>query len=219
MDKSVTIENLAEALIKFQGEVGNIKKDGTNPFFKSKYATLENVVNTVRPHLTKNNLAYSQIPCGENHIVTILMHSSGEYISATAKMTPKDSSPQAQGSAITYLRRYALSAILGLATEDDDDGNSASTHNTGKKTQPRAFSRTTNTEKEPLSKPYTPVAKDKASKLKTSVFKSLTLLSDPTKDLDANYAKTLTKELTGLELREENYEEIDAKLLEKVSQK
>src|SRR5215210_9397470 len=126
MEKSESITKLAGALAAFQGEVENVKKDSTNPFFKSKYASLENVISTVKPLLAKNGLSYSQRPSGENELSTILMHLSGEWIGATAKMTPKDSSPQAQGSAMTYMRRYALSALLGLATEDDDDGNEAS---------------------------------------------------------------------------------------------
>lgn len=126
METSPTIENLAAALAKFQGQVSNVKKDGVNPFFKSKYATLENVIATVRGSLQENGLAFSQFPTGENELATILMHSSGEFIRATAKMNPKDNTPQGQGSAITYLRRYALSAILGIATEEDDDGNAAS---------------------------------------------------------------------------------------------
>ncbi len=127
METSNTIKELAAALAKFQSTVPNVGKDGMNPYFKSKYATLENTISTVRADLAKNGLSFSQFPTGENELATILMHSSGEYIKATAKMSPKDNTPQGQGSAITYLRRYALSAILGIATEDDDDGNAAST--------------------------------------------------------------------------------------------
>jgi len=127
LETSASLKELGAALAKFQSQVPNVKKDGTNPFFKSKYATLENVIDTVRKPLAANGLSFSQFPSGENELSTILIHSSGEFISATAKMTPKDNTPQGQGSAITYLRRYSLSAILGIATEDDDDGNAAST--------------------------------------------------------------------------------------------
>jgi hypothetical protein len=126
MDKSESIKELASALAAFQAEVANVKKDSTNPFFKSKYASLENIIDTARPFLAKHGLAFSQLPSGENELSTTLMHKSGEWLSATAKINPKDTSPQAQGSAITYMRRYALSALLGLATEDDDDGNAGS---------------------------------------------------------------------------------------------
>jgi hypothetical protein len=70
-------------------------------------------------------ILFSQFPDGDG-LTTMLMHSSGEWLAATSRMTPKDQTPQGQGSAITYLRRYALSSVLGLATEDDDDGNAAS---------------------------------------------------------------------------------------------
>lgn len=126
MNKSESIAKLAEALNKFQASIGAVKKDGANPFYKSKYATLDNIWDSIRKELTANGLAVSQLPCGENEMMTVLLHTSGEYISATAKMTPKDSTPQGQGSAITYLRRYALSALLGLTSEEDDDGNAAS---------------------------------------------------------------------------------------------
>src|SRR5271169_2681095 len=125
MQQSTEIKNLADALTKFQKDVENVPKDAVNPFFKSKYASLENVIATVRPHMAKHGLSFSQFPDGDG-LTTVLMHSSGEWLQATSKMTPKDATPQGQGSAITYLRRYALSAVLGLATEDDDDGNAAS---------------------------------------------------------------------------------------------
>ncbi len=126
MEKSNEIKQIAEALVKFQSEVPAVKKDGQNPFFRSSYATLENVINTIKPILAKHGLSYSQFPTGENELCTILMHISGEWLMATARMSPKDATPQGQGSAITYLRRYAISAVLGIATEYDDDGASAS---------------------------------------------------------------------------------------------
>jgi len=141
MEKSTTIIEIAKALAKFQGEVKSVKKDGNNPFFKSKYATLENVIETAREALTKSGLSFSQFPCGENELTTILMHESGEFLQSTVKMSPKDNTPQGQGSAITYMRRYALSAILGLATEEDDDGNSAS--NTKSKIVPPVITKKT----------------------------------------------------------------------------
>lgn len=133
MERSQTIAELAKALAKFQSQVAAVKKDASNPFFKSKYATLENIIETIRKPLEDSGLSFSQFPSGDNELVTILMHISGEFLQSTAKMTPKDQTPQSQGSAITYLRRYALSAILGIATEEDDDGNQA----THKKTAPQ----------------------------------------------------------------------------------
>ncbi len=127
MNQSQDIAELAKALSAFQAIVTAIGKDSENPFFHSKYASLENIIETIRQPLTDSGLSFSQFPSGENNLTTILMHTSGQWLQATAKMTPKDTSPQSQGSAITYMRRYALSAILGLATEEDDDGNQAST--------------------------------------------------------------------------------------------
>jgi hypothetical protein len=125
LEKSESLKELAVALCLFQSKVGSVPKNSTNPFFKSKYANLKDTIDTVRPELVKFGLSFSQFPAGENGLISILLHNSGEYLMATAKMTPKDSSPQGQGSAITYMRRYAISAILGVDTEDDDDGNEA----------------------------------------------------------------------------------------------
>lgn len=135
MEKSKDITKLAQALGIFQSQVSAVKKEGKNPFFKSKYATLEDTLDVIKKPMANNGLSFSQLPCGENELTTILMHISGEYILATAKMSPKDNTPQGQGSAITYMRRYALSAILGLATEDDDDGNASSTPQNAPKSQ------------------------------------------------------------------------------------
>lgn len=125
MEKSESIAELAKALCKFQGEMEGIKKDAANPFFKSKYASLANIIEDTRNGLAKNGLSYAQFPSGEYELTTILMHTSGEWMKAAYKMEPVDKKPQSLGSAITYQRRYALTAILGLQVEDDD-GNEAS---------------------------------------------------------------------------------------------
>lgn len=125
MEKSPTLAKLAAALSAFQADMESVTKDATNPFYKSKYATLENIISTAKPHLKAHGLSFSQLPDADG-LTTIVMHVSGEFIQATCRMTPKDDSPQAQGSAISYGRRYALSAALGIATDEDDDGNAAS---------------------------------------------------------------------------------------------
>src|SRR5947199_89664 len=79
---------------------------------------------TIKPVMAKHGLSFSQMPEGDG-LTTIIMHVSGEWMQATANLELKGHTPQDQGSAITYMRRYALSAALGLATEDDDDGNAA----------------------------------------------------------------------------------------------
>lgn len=127
MEKSESIKQIAEALVKFQNEVEAVPKSGLNPHFRSKYSTLDDIWNTVRGCMAKHGLSISQFPSGEDTLSTILMHTSGEWLMATASMHLKDATPQAQGSGITYMRRYAVSSILGLATEEDDDGNAATT--------------------------------------------------------------------------------------------
>ena len=128
MQKSESIKELAAALNKAQAEMSGAKKGANNPFFKSKYADLNAVVDAVRIPFCENGLSYSQFPIMEDNKVgveTILMHESGEWMSSilTLPMTKQD--PQAAGSAITYARRYALQAIAGIPAEDDD-GNAAS---------------------------------------------------------------------------------------------
>ena len=132
MEQSQSVVEIAKALNNFQRDVQNVKKDGNNPFFRSSYATLQNTWDTIRPILGKHRLSVVQLPLGENEMTTALFHTSGEWIKATAKMAPKDTTPQSQGSAITYMRRYAITALLGIATEDDD-GNAASGNRTAQK--------------------------------------------------------------------------------------
>ncbi len=123
---SSSINSLTKALSAFQGEITNPKKDTTNSFFKSKYSSLDGVLNTVRPVMAKHGLSLAQFPSEDNKLITFLFHSSGEFIKSTFKMVPKDNTPQGQGSALTYARRYVVSAVLGIASEEDDDSNAAS---------------------------------------------------------------------------------------------
>lgn len=129
MQKSESIKELATALAKAQGEIENASKNSNNPAFKSKYADLAEVLNTVRPVLAKNGLSVAQFPSLEGttaHVETLLMHSSGEWISNTASAPLTKQDAQGVGSVTTYLRRYSLAALTGVAQEDDD-GNSAAT--------------------------------------------------------------------------------------------
>lgn len=125
MLKSEQINELAAALAKAQGQIEGAKKSSSNPFFKSKYADLAECWNTCREALTANGISVIQMPeeineNGRLNITTMLAHSSGQYISSTLTMTVTKLDPQAIGSAITYGRRYALAAMVGLAQEDDD---------------------------------------------------------------------------------------------------
>jgi hypothetical protein len=134
MRQSESITKIASAIVKAQGELNAVSKDGTNPHFRSKYATLQNIVESCRDTLRKHGLAvvqtFSETDGTYINLDTTLLHESGEWIAGTFTMTPTKHDPQGMGSATTYARRYALSAILGIVTDDDDDGN-ASSHPTG----------------------------------------------------------------------------------------
>jgi|SRR6185312_3778841 len=126
MIKSESTKEISTALVAFHKAVGNVSKDAVNPFFKSKYASLGNILTAIKEPLQSAGLSFAQFPSGEHELTTILMHTSGEYLGASYKLTPAKNDPQGAGSALTYQRRYALSAILGLNTDEDDDGNEAS---------------------------------------------------------------------------------------------
>jgi hypothetical protein len=126
MEKSNEIKNLATALNAFQGEVSKIAKTSVNPFFKSKYASLSDILDVIREPLTNNGLSFVQFPKGKYGLETMLLHNSGEWLSESYEMKPTKEDPQGAGSVITYQRRYALGAILGLNIDEDDDGNKAS---------------------------------------------------------------------------------------------
>jgi hypothetical protein len=127
--KSETIQELAKALLAAQAEFSAVPKGSDNPFFKSKYAALPDVVKHAGPVLSKHGLAVSQFVDnvnGEDALTTYLIHSSGEWISHSMLLHLVKNDPQAQGSAITYARRYSYMAALGLVADEDDDGNAAS---------------------------------------------------------------------------------------------
>jgi hypothetical protein len=130
MNKSEQINELAAALAKAQGELENASKSSNNPHFKSKYADLAEILNTVRPVFASHGLSVSQCPSFEAGIVsveTVLMHSSGQWMSSTISAPVSKQDAQGVGSAITYCRRYSLAAVAGVAQEDDD-ANSAVGH-------------------------------------------------------------------------------------------
>lgn len=126
MNKSESIKELAKALLDFQSKGIKVGKEASNPFFKSKYASLANILDRISAPLAESGLSFSQMPDGKS-LTTILVHAeSGEWIESTYEMPiGKPNDPQAVGSAITYARRYAIGAILGLNIDDDDDGNKA----------------------------------------------------------------------------------------------
>lgn len=127
-DMSAEIGELAAALAAAQGEITGALKDSKNPFFKSSYADLASCWEACRGPLSKNGLAVIQTPLESDNGVklkTMLAHKSGQWIRGTLCMTPTKSDPQGIGSCLTYARRYALAAIVGLS-QIDDDANQAS---------------------------------------------------------------------------------------------
>ena len=126
MKTSESIKQIAGAMLIFHDEVNSIPKSANNPFFKSKYVPLDKILTAIAEPLKTARLSFMQFPKGENELETIIMHESGEWMSECFYMKPVKADPQSYGSVITYQRRYALSAILGLNTDEDDDGNKAS---------------------------------------------------------------------------------------------
>jgi hypothetical protein len=124
------MKNLAKSLSKFHDLMGGLEKDGNNPFFKSKYVTLDNILVAIKKPLKEAGLVFVQTPSnlsGQPALCTVLIDiESGEKYEDVTPVILAKQDPQAQGSAITYMRRYALTAMLGLNTETDDDANSAS---------------------------------------------------------------------------------------------
>ena len=131
--RSDALNELATALAKAQGQIEDAIRDSENPFFKSRYADLASVWRACRRPLADNGLAVIQSVTStaegyslEYSLETMLLHSSGQYVSNTINLLLKDQSMQGMGSAITYARRYQLAAFVGVAPDDDDDGNAAS---------------------------------------------------------------------------------------------
>ncbi len=135
MKHSESIASLAPSLVAVHGELRAIGKDSTNPHFKSKYASLDAIIEDVRPILHKHGLAVAQgattpVTNEAGNLVgfaveTMLIHSSGEWMTNTAILPLAKADPQGAGAAMTYGRRYGLSSLLALATEEDDDGHAA----------------------------------------------------------------------------------------------
>lgn len=135
MKQSESIAALAKALVAAQGEFKTIAKDATNPHFRSKFASLEGITEAIRPTLAKNKLAVVQgggTPISDEagavtavSVESMLLHESGEWISTAVTMPLDKATPQGVGSAVTYGRRYGLSALLAIVADDDDDGEAA----------------------------------------------------------------------------------------------
>lgn len=126
--QSESINELAMALAKAQGEMEAAIKDALNPFFKSKYADLTSVWAVARNPLSKNGLCVIQTTEekeGKIILVTTLAHSSGQWVKSFIPLNPAKNDAQGVGASISYYRRYSLSAIIGVVSELDDDGETA----------------------------------------------------------------------------------------------
>ena len=138
MKHSESIVNISKALLEVQKKIKNAKQTAENPFYKSSYAPLNEILDEVRPNCNANGITILHDIGHDNGNVIVsamLLHTSGEWIQTDGMKLPLDKqTAQGAGSAVTYGRRYTISAILGIASEEDDDGN------TGEKAVNKHFS-------------------------------------------------------------------------------
>lgn len=141
MKHSDSLAQLAPALVAAQAELRSVTKDATNPHFKNRYASLDAIIEEVRPVLAKHGLAV--VHGGESdlgppwlRVSTMLVHTSGEWLCGGVDLPIPKLDPQGAGAAMTYGRRFGLSALLSLATDEDDDGNAASRPRAAKQSKP-----------------------------------------------------------------------------------
>ncbi|WP_298997136.1 ERF family protein [uncultured Desulfovibrio sp.] len=132
--QSAEIGEIAEALSIAQAEINPAEKNAINPHLKNKYANISAIYDAVREVLPKHGLCVVQtmLPTDGTraHVRTILAHKSGQWFASECVMPlDRQGGAQGMGSAITYARRYSLSAILGVVADEDDDGNSAQGRN------------------------------------------------------------------------------------------
>jgi len=191
MNKSESITNLVKALTTFQGKMTAVKKDATNPFYKSKYATLDTIWESIRKPLSENGLSIAQtmnLVNDKSVLETTLYHTSGEWISGTQLVNPVKDDPQSLGSAISYARRYSLSAILGVVADEDDDANVA--------TKPEPVKSTTTAVKDtaPRPKPETPAPAKAEPGISAAQTKKI-YASVKEKGITADQAKVYLKEV------------------------
>jgi hypothetical protein len=140
IEHSDELSELAAAIIEVQAEMPKIPKTSDNPFFKSKYADLADVKTLADPIITKHGLAVTQWPSNNEKgdtLVTMLLHRSGQFIKSEMQLHLTKTDAQGQGSALTYARRYAYMASLGLVADADDDGNRASQSQSSSQGKPK----------------------------------------------------------------------------------
>lgn len=128
MNRSENVTEISKALAAVQSEMQPAINNSKNPFFNSDYADFEAVKAAAQPYLAKNGLAVIHVPWvtdGKMYLECVVLHSSGQWISGMYPVNPVKNDPQSIGSAVTYAKRYSFSAMVGVVTKDDDDGNAA----------------------------------------------------------------------------------------------
>lgn len=138
MNTSEHLTEFAGAMVKARASMKNAALNKVNPHFKSRFADLPCTIDTVMPALVANGIVPTQtldVLDGRTCLVTRLLHTSGQWIESVCPL-PETPDMQKMGSAITYARRYSLSAICGIAADEDDDANDAVASSNGKVAQP-----------------------------------------------------------------------------------
>lgn len=207
MNQSPQINELATALSKAQSEMSFASKDSINPHFKSKYADLSAVWDAIRVPLTKHGLSVTQIleTMGDQIIlVSILMHSSGQWIKSTLPVINANKTSQGQGSGITYCRRYALAALVGCVQDDDDaEASMPKDRDKSKKTQDKPESNPT-----PLTKEQTKELHELADLCDPEYIGKLYsyLESQGVRGFDNLMSNNFTKVITGMRSNAESFQ-------------
>ena len=166
MYTSTETQEIFKALAKFREVLKQPLRDANNPFFKSKYVPLENVVDVIDEAMKGTGLSYTQEATSQDNkisVATYIFHESGQCIKfdpLTLPATKADA--QGLGSAVTYAKRYALTAVFGIASDPDDDGNGASNLDKSKsKSNAKASNKPTNTAPKTLTAAQRQTAQDK----------------------------------------------------------
>ncbi len=169
MTTSEKIGAIAQAIVKAQAEMPKLLADSDNPYYKSKYIALADLIKEVRPILAKHGLAVIQGVSGDGDkaviITTRIIHESGEWIEESFTMPvvakgSKEATPQDYGAAVTYARRYSLAGILGVASEEDDDANSISVQKPIDRTAPVKAAPVKHDDLKPLKDKLVEIMKD-----------------------------------------------------------
>lgn len=199
MRHSESIKEIAAALAAFQSEVKDPSRNGENPHFKSKYVQLDGLLAAVRPILANHGLSLMQSTGGDGvniSVSTLIMHTSGEWIETEPLvLKAQQATPQGAGSACTYGRRFSLSAALGVAWDDDDDGNAASTPPKAEKPKAAPKAKTKEEQKAPR--------KVESLRAIAAAAKEIGVTNDDIKEvMRRHYNKSASNELTDAETAE-----------------